>query len=83
MKAKIITLFKNGAKVRAHNRQLGIVKVDGYFVLEFLKATEDANDPSCSHDVFRNKVRCTQLAISEEGLEDLITAYTEFKNQKP
>ena len=83
MKAKKITLFKNGVKVRAHNRQLGIIKTDEGYLLEFLKVTEDANEPSCSHDVYRNKVRCTQLAISEEGLEDLIKAYTAFKNQKP
>lgn len=79
---KRITTYANGAEIRLHNRSIKFAEMDGGFRLEFMSATENADQPASGHLCLRGKVRVTTLCLSNEALESLVVGYVQFQKEK-
>jgi hypothetical protein len=77
-----ITLFNNGVQTRLHNRKITLIQKEDDFILEFLFADEQANEPACEHSCLKGKVRMTKIKLSNEALEAMLFSYMEFKKNK-
>lgn len=79
---KRITTYSNGAEIRLNNRSIKFAEMDGGFRLEFMSATENADQPASGHLCLRGKVRVTTLCLSNEALEALVVGYVQFQKDK-
>lgn len=80
-----ITNYNNGASVKLPNRRITITENDKnefYIQFKFADKVGDPNKPACEHVCLKSKVRQTTIKLSEEILESLIVAYTEYKKNQ-
>lgn len=80
-------IYKNGAEVKIKNRRIFFEenKDKKSFLIGFRTAdipTEKLDIPTCSHKVIRGKVVETVINLSEEGLQELIGLYIQYKHSK-
>jgi hypothetical protein len=81
-KEKTLNTYLNGAEVRSHNRKIGFRKKDKEVVLYFRFADEEPDKPACSHECLKGKVRQTVMKLSEEGMEELVYAWQQYKSKR-
>lgn len=74
--------YKNGFEIRLKNKKINFIEEEGKVLIDFLFATDDAEDPACFHKCLKGKVRNTQIAISDEVMEALSYFYLHFKKRR-
>ena len=85
--AKSITIYKDGAEAKLHNRKIYFVenKEEKSFLIGFKNAqipAEDIDKPTCSYKVLKGKVGETVIKLSEEAIEELLNLYVEYQKSK-
>ena len=84
MAKKEINIWKNGATVRMHNKEINFVDVkdkDG-IVIQLKYADLDADKPAVSHKCIKGKVRVSEIALSHEAMQSLLIAYNAYMQKK-
>ena len=77
-----ITVFKDAVVSKFHNRKIFIKKrSEGGINITFANACDDANKPACSHHVVKGIVRVTNISLSDEAMDNLISAYITFRKK--
>jgi hypothetical protein len=78
MKNKL-TIHKDGATIRLHNKRISLKEVDGTIMVKFQFADENAEKSACYHKCYKGKIRETFIKMSDEVIEALLFAYVNYK----
>jgi hypothetical protein len=78
---KGITIYKDGAVIRLHNKRISFKEEDGKTKINFWIAGDSEPDkPACAHKCHKGKVRETGITLSDEGMQCLVYAYLNYKS---
>lgn len=82
MKKSKTTIFKDGARVRLHNKRLSLKDFGDRIVIKLDMIDKDAKEPACIHECDKNILRHTIIGISHESMKELSEAYLIYIDKK-
>jgi hypothetical protein len=84
MKKGKISLSKDGAVARLHNKRISFMAVGDSILIVFQYADKehDPNTPACAHKCHKGKIRETFVKISEDAMKSLVVAYISWRKEK-
>lgn len=76
------TIGTNGFVLRPKNKRISVIQQEESFAISIVQKTEYATQPTVFHSNPRKDIRLTEINMSLETLELIVSAYKQYKKNK-